>query len=101
MQTLADEQRIKEAITNVLDNNDISSIKLKSRVYFRNQERVPMFGTFVMMKDHADLWTKGMVRLLLDSKVPTTSFIGEKEFKANETHTKILTVSEIASIRNF
>lgn len=101
MQTVIEQNRIKESITNILDNNDISSIKLKSRVYFRNQERVPMFGTLVMMRDHADLWSKGMVRLLLDSKVPTASFIGEKEFVANETHTKILTVSEIASIRNF
>lgn len=39
----------------------------KSRIYFQNYERVPMFGIFVEEKDKVELEEKGFVRFLSDS----------------------------------
>lgn len=97
MQTLEEKTRISEVINSVLNYKSRS----RSRVYFRNQERVPMFGQFIKMRDYSELWNKGMVRLLPDSKIPKHQFHGETVWVAKETDTKILTISEIASIRNF
>lgn len=37
--------------------------------YFRNPNRMPIFGKFVAMKDHDELWAKGYVRFISRSRI--------------------------------
>ena len=41
----------------------------KSRVYFQNYERTPLFGTFVETEDQQEMEDKGFVRFVSDRNI--------------------------------
>ncbi len=84
------------AVENI--NRDFST-KVKSRIYFKNQMRSLMFGSFIKMNDHEALLSNGMARFLPDGAIPV--ILDDSEFIPKESDTKILVIEQIQQIKNF
>lgn len=67
----------------------------KSRIYFQNYERAPMFGTFVETEDQQEMEDKGYVRFVSDRN------IDQWEETKNVHWTKVLAIYEIKYIELF
>lgn len=70
---LQTKNEIKDAILHSIEES------VHARVYFRNDWRPPMYGTFLALSDHDELEKKGLVRFL-DNKYDPADIKSAKIF---------------------
>lgn len=67
----------------------------KSRVYFKDQDRIPQFGIFLDIASDFNLKEKGYVRFLSDSKAEAYERTG------NIGYTRLFKIDSISDIQIF
>lgn len=86
-----------EEIQKIIDANQKVRVNLNLRT--------PMFGKFVICKDHNEMISKGLVRFVIDSRIEL--FEGnsledtQQIYKGKETIAKLISIKEITYIKQF
>lgn len=92
----------QERINIVLDKINSAKPLSKFRVYFKNFERAPQFGKFVDSEDKDEIFAKGFIRFVSDSKEHEYDLCIERElFNRALNYTRMLKIDEINDVREF